>query len=62
MFDGALEEYTVVKEQELAELKAKQEEQEKQAQLERLKAEYRSAVANLGYTGSFADYQAKQAK
>ena len=62
VFDGSLEEYTVVKEQELAELKAKQEEQEKQAQLERLKAEYRSAVANLGYTVSFADYQAEQAK
>lgn len=62
VFDGSLEDYTAQQEKVLAEQIAQQAEQEKQAQLEMLKSQWFSAVANLGYTGSFADYKKEQAK
>lgn len=56
-FDGSLDEYIAQKqEEEKAREEARKVELEKQ-ELEREKTEYRFAVANNGYTGSFSEWQ-----
>lgn len=61
-FDGSLEEFIAVKQEEEAEAKAKQEEAEKEQALARAKTEFINAVANNGYIGSFENWQAEQNK
>lgn len=57
VFDGSLDEYIAERqEEERKQEEARKAELERQ-EIEREKAEYRSAVANNGYTGSFVEWQ-----
>ena len=57
VFDGSLDEYIAERqEEERKQEEARKAELERQ-EVEREKAEYRSAVANNGYTGSFVEWQ-----
>jgi hypothetical protein len=59
MFEGSLESYIEEKQKAEAEAEAKIKEEQARLALEEQKRQYRSAVANNGYTGSFTDWQAE---